>query len=271
MMRNACGCNDHPDSSLFIQTYKLISTYSLVKPPKGSNVSSAEIMQVLLSIKDIKNTEERKDQWNAQIDTILDKGCQLNLLTDAARIMEEHNYFHCSTSDYVLTYVAGFVARKGNRFAKYKVDNKYIFCDKCDSSLHLGQGEIVSDNYKLIELKSKGHLSKPSKQLLDLITILEKSTLDVVQFNNINANTLFEVTAAIDKFSPLPCIGCDNHQKIFTERIISFYLTTRMFFLTKQLNKNENIEKEKTREKRKLAKLTTTTVADLGEKKKKQN
>ncbi|XP_071642320.1 uncharacterized protein [Temnothorax longispinosus] len=35
MMRHCCGSNEHPDSQLFIQMYKLVSTYSLVKPPKG--------------------------------------------------------------------------------------------------------------------------------------------------------------------------------------------------------------------------------------------
>lgn len=59
MMRYCC--NDHPDSQLFIQIYKLISTYSLVKSPKGCNVSSTEIMNVLLDIKDIPDIKERRE------------------------------------------------------------------------------------------------------------------------------------------------------------------------------------------------------------------
>lgn len=102
MMRNCCGSNDHPDSALFIQMYKLVSTNSLIKPPKGSNDSGGEIVDVLLSIKYIKNVYDRREQWDAQIDTILDKGLRTETLSDAAQIMEEHDYFQCSTSDYVL-------------------------------------------------------------------------------------------------------------------------------------------------------------------------
>lgn len=122
--------------------YKLVSTYSLVKPPKGSNISGGEIIDMLLKIKDIKNIDERQQQWNAQIDTILDKGLNTDILPDVAKILEDHDYFQCSTSDYVTAYVAGFVARKGNRFARLQINNKKIeICDKCVASLHLSENE----------------------------------------------------------------------------------------------------------------------------------
>ncbi|XP_031781250.1 uncharacterized protein LOC107981268 [Nasonia vitripennis] len=124
MMRNCCGSNDYPDSALFIQMHKLVSTYSLVKPQKGSNISGGEIIDILLKIKDIQNIDERQQQCNAQIGTILDKGLNTDILPDAAKIMEDHDYFKYSTSDYVTAYVAGFVARKGNRFARLLQINK---------------------------------------------------------------------------------------------------------------------------------------------------
>ena len=61
--------------------------------------------------------------------------------------------------------------------------------------------------------------------------------------------------APVDELAPLPFVGCDLHKMIFTNRIVCFFLTTRMFFIAKQSNKNDNIEKEKTKDKRKLAKL----------------
>jgi len=36
--------NDHLDSQLFIQTYRLTSMYSVVKPPKDRNVSTVEVL-----------------------------------------------------------------------------------------------------------------------------------------------------------------------------------------------------------------------------------
>lgn len=125
----------------------------------------------------------------------------------------------------------------------------------------------VTNDYKLIDLKSEGYLCKPSRKLLELITILEKSTLSVVSHNNVNSNTLFEITSVIEKLSPLPLIGCKEHEQLFTQRIISFFLTTWMFFVTKQLNKNENIEKEITKEKRKLSKLSTPVETEQKNKK----
>ena len=61
-MRHCCGSNDHPDSALFIQMFKLVSTYSLVKSPKGSNVSGGEILKLLIDIKNIKAVDERQEQ-----------------------------------------------------------------------------------------------------------------------------------------------------------------------------------------------------------------
>ncbi|OXU16304.1 hypothetical protein TSAR_006395 [Trichomalopsis sarcophagae] len=258
MMRHCCGSNDHPDSALFIQMYKLISTYSLIKPPKGSNVCSGEIVDVLLKIKDIKDEDDRRKQWDAQIDTILDKGLHSDALHKAAELIEEHDYFQCSTSDYVLAYTAGFVARKGKRFARLIQSDrrKTVVCENCIASLSLQENEDVTEHYKLIEMRSRGYLCKPSMTLFRLISTLERATLKIVNTCSINADTLFQITTALHDLSPVPLVGCKDHEIAFTHRIIAFYLTTRMFFITKQANKNDCIEKEKTREERKLSKLS---------------
>lgn len=39
-MRHACGANDHTDPLTFLQLYRLLSTYSLGKPPKGLSVAA---------------------------------------------------------------------------------------------------------------------------------------------------------------------------------------------------------------------------------------
>ena len=257
MMRHCCGSNDHPDSDLFIQMYKLISTYSLIKPPKGSNVSSNEVIQVLLSIKDIPEINERQEKWNAEIDSILDKGLNVNAISDAAELLEEHDYFQCSTSDYVLAYISRFVARKGSRFARFKNKKDNSICENCLTSLRFGTNEMASETYKLIQIKSKGYLIEPSIELFNLISILERATLKVLNTQSIDAETIFHITAAVEDLSPLPFVGCDEHKMDFTHKIISFYLTTRMFFISKQANKNDCIEKERTREKRKLSKLSS--------------
>lgn len=254
-MRHCCGSNDHPDSTLFIQMYRLVATYSLIKPPKGSNVTGDDMMQVLLNIKDIKNMNERRNQWDAQIDTILDKGRNCSALTDAAELMDEHNLFNCRTSEYVLAYVAGFVVRKCRRFTKFKEGKETVQCEDCLKTLVHDKNNECPDYFKLIDLKSKGFLSYPSPQLFKLVSELEKATLSVVHNNEVNSNTLFEIMDAVEKLAPLPMLGCETHQLFVTHNIIRFFLTTRMFFITKQSNKNESIAREKAKENRKLAKL----------------
>lgn len=118
-MRECCGSNDHPDSTLFIQMFKLLSTYSLIKPPKGCNVEGNEILVSLLNLKDILNIEERKEHWEAMVDTIVDRGSGSHLLGEASQIMFEHDYSISETSEYAVSYIAGYVSRKGVRFAKY--------------------------------------------------------------------------------------------------------------------------------------------------------
>lgn len=237
--------------------YRLVSTYSLVKPPKGSNVSGGDLVEVLLKIKDIKNIDERRSQWDAQIDMILDRNS--DALYDAAKILEDHDYFKCTFSDYVLAYVSGFVVRKSKRFIKHKVQKQMVPCEECLSTLIFDKkkDEEPPEFFKLIHLKSRGYLYEPSLPLFSLISMLEEATLKVIQKNDINSDTLFAITDAIEKLGSLPMRGYDEHKRSLTHKIITFFLTTRMFFISKQINKNESIEKERTKEKRKLSKLAT--------------
>lgn len=128
-------------------------------------------------------------------------------------------------------------------------------CENCKKTIQLPEFSNIPENHKLIELRSKGNLLHPSVQLYDLISILESCIIQVTGNEDVTADTLFRITAALEEISPLPLIGCEKHNIIFTRRIIIFYLTTRMHFICKQINKNESEQKTKTKEKRKAAKL----------------
>ncbi|CAD6236006.1 GSCOCG00008046001-RA-CDS [Cotesia congregata] len=45
--------NDHPDPKMFAQVYRLASCFSLVRPPKGSNVSGKDLIKSLIGAKEI--------------------------------------------------------------------------------------------------------------------------------------------------------------------------------------------------------------------------
>lgn len=256
MMRHCCGSNEHPDSQLFIQMYKLVSTYSLVKPPKGCNISGGELMDVLLSIKDLTDPIERQQQWLAQIDTILDKGTNIATLVEVASELDGHDYFLCTTSDYVLSYIAGYIARKGPRFAKFRDSKQLIICEDCVKTLTLRPNDPIPEKHRLILQKTKGSLKHPSAALVDLVSILERGTLEATKIGDVNADMLFNITNNIETLSPLPLVGCIKHNNEVTHKIIRFFLTTRMNFLCKQSNLRNNVEKEQTKERRKCSKLS---------------
>ena len=92
--------------------------------------------------------------------------------------------------------------------------------------------------------------------MFELISLLKRGTLRAIQTESLNADTIFHVTDEIEALSPLPMIGCEKHRRQMTHSVVCFYLITKMMFISKQSNKNDNLEKEKTKELRKLAKLS---------------
>lgn len=258
-MRECCGANDHPDVILFIQMFKLASTYSLIKPPKGCNVEGKEILETLLSLKDIEDVAKRQEQWEGIIDTIIDRGNGTDYLEQSTHILLEHDYTMSAASEYALTYVTGYVSRKGSRFAKFSVNNKPSQCQTCVDSLILSKNDVIPERHKLIELKTKGYLKHPSVKLYDLISVLERSILQTLKDDGIQENTLLKIAETLEKFEfPLTFVGCTEHELLLTRRIIIFYLTMRMLLVCKEYNKIHNELKEKSREKRKAAKLTSS-------------
>lgn len=84
-----------------------MSTYSLVKPHRGSNVMDDQIVNLLLTIeKVVPNVDERSQQSDDQIGAILDRASNIEELGNEAYILDEHEYFKYTTSDYVIEYIS---------------------------------------------------------------------------------------------------------------------------------------------------------------------
>ncbi|KAL5239218.1 hypothetical protein ACI65C_006628 [Semiaphis heraclei] len=108
--RDACGSGTHPDSLMFIQVYRLLSTYSLVCPPRGSNVSGETILEAIISMEDIKGDEknERRREIEEKIDTILEN-TDIEFSSD---MTHDRDYTVLPIDPNALTVLAGYVARK---------------------------------------------------------------------------------------------------------------------------------------------------------------
>ncbi|XP_074106783.1 uncharacterized protein LOC141532363 [Cotesia typhae] len=79
IMRSVCRCSDHPDTILFGQVFRLLCSYSLVTPPKGSNVTAGELLQSLMQSEDsLATANALKKNWLNEIDAIVENGISSN-------------------------------------------------------------------------------------------------------------------------------------------------------------------------------------------------
>lgn len=55
MVRQATGPNDHPSTPTFLQLYKMLSVYSILKPPKTGNCKILDSNANKITIIDLKD------------------------------------------------------------------------------------------------------------------------------------------------------------------------------------------------------------------------
>lgn len=246
MMRGACGSNDHPDSVIFIQTYKLLSTYSLVKPPKGSNIENDELLKTLLNMDEMEFTNDNVTHFRSILDKVMESPVSFSSNSDSEQNMsftEDHDYNLQSSSPFVIAYLAGYICRKSQqRFTK---------CDICVKKLKSSE---PSKNDKFTELLSKGFLIYPSNALFKLVESMEYVFLESVNKTGINDQLVFTIATNLQKIHLIK-IGCEIHCESLTEAVIRFFFVMRMHFLCKQINKIQKHTNEKTIKFRKLSKL----------------
>lgn len=144
MARQATGPNDHPNCPIFLQVYKLLSVYSIIKPPKSGNCTILDSTTPKLSIKDIKDvfsnndTSERQlkiDHLKKRLDTLVAQDIEVDNVFQAD-IFSDHDYYKSDTESCVLYYICGYVTR---------YINKHIKCNNCQIAV---QGK--AKNYKII-------------------------------------------------------------------------------------------------------------------------
>ena len=75
-IRQQCGPNTTPDPHTFAQLYRLLSVYSLLSPPKNSNVGGAANLNALMSADDPigKANDEKREEFEAILDQVLSNG-----------------------------------------------------------------------------------------------------------------------------------------------------------------------------------------------------
>jgi len=256
-MRNACGSNDHPDPVMFVQVFRLLCTYSLVKPPKNSNVCGAELLEMLMQSKELMEANTScKDELMKKLDALLETQHEADgnsrFVTDQDnsqsetnfdRHLSSHDYDVAATSEEVQAYIAGYVARKTTRLTK------------CQYCIDLLKTNDTCDRDRVTRLLNCfDGLTNPSEELFQLTKTLEKVVLHVVGKITIKENTLYQIFDIIAQIKNIGFVGCIEHKMELTKKIINFYLVMRAQFLAASFNERNNAKKIKTKNSRKNAK-----------------
>ena len=91
-MREKAGPNGTPDHTTCAQLYRLLSVYSLVKPPRGvnTNVRGADNIRALMSANDLVGdaTAERLKEFDEIIDQVLGNGLYFIMATLLCKVIE---------------------------------------------------------------------------------------------------------------------------------------------------------------------------------------
>lgn len=239
MMRSACGSNDHPDSTSFCQLFRLMGTYSLVKPPRGSNITGGEILHSLLSSEELPQSTHQ-EEFNRRVDALIKNESHITSSEG-----NDHDYFHQHSSDELVQYMAGFVAYRGQKLTKCTPCKAYLIKNENEDNL----------NSQFIHLKAKVALTEPAAELFMLIQIIERAVMKVTSEQPLNMNTIFDVLSEIEVSENIPIIGCSQHKEDFTQALLKFYVIIRMTFICSRVKEVESDKQNKTKNLRKLSKL----------------
>ena len=233
LRRDACGCNDHPDATTFLQVFRLLGTYSLIKPPRGSNVTGDEMVRSLLDYKDLTHADNDRHEFSSRLECLL----ITQSITSTDENSTDHSYyFQQNSPDSMVGFMAGFVAFRGQTMSKW-ID--------CKNSLLPSNDENINPNaYELIHVKARHSLTKPSANLFSLITVAENSIMKVVAGNKLHMNTLADIINNLEQVSNLPLVGCFQHQLAFTKKLLNYYLILRMIFICRRENLIDNFKND---------------------------
>jgi hypothetical protein len=168
----------------------------------------------------------------------------IETVADSSVSSAEHDYVQSTPEECIRFYLGGYVAHKLSQFTT---------CTNCLKSL--SDSENITSAARLVELKTHGGLKLPAKSLTALITLLESffQQYSAAPSTNMYFDILNDVLAS-DALSSTG-IGCEKHYTGLTARCIHFFITTRLHFLKKSVNRNRKSRAKK----QKLSKISKLT------------
>lgn len=247
MLRNAAGCEDHPTATMFLQLYKLLSVYSVIRLPKrrvqraGRDDTNEDCRVVMIPLPGVQaQTKRNKTVAVAAecIDSLASFADDEDLDPDCVPPAPSG-----SAKDNIVYYVAGFVVRRCKKITS---------CTACIAQLTSTQNHACYAS--LVNVKLRGALNWPSdilfKALLDVentVTMHLSSSLTPFMFSAILEET-------VPTMLPVRAVLCQGHASSLTAEILVYYISTRLHWHCKTVNRDLGSRKM-TKQNRKKAKL----------------
>lgn len=233
IVRQSSGCNTHPTPQQFIATVNCLSFSNLAHSVSRGNCEPAVLSSLLNADAGEQDTCTGREKL---IDRFLDAG---NL--DAAdalltKAVPDHSSIVVASSDCRLTfYIAGYVARK----CVLKTG-----CERCLNLLLLTKEAADNLNMaELVRLKDNGGLLYPSSKLFKFVADLEESFTTCFSLSELHSESVLDVLD-LAKQKQQTELGCPEHAHTIAAEITAFYLTTRLHFFTKSINRASDSKRQ---------------------------
>ncbi|XP_066586111.1 uncharacterized protein [Prorops nasuta] len=248
-VRQAAGCNDHPTCPTFLQLYKILSFYSLIKPPKYGNCTIIEkdVPPTLISFHELLSAYKDSNEFLTK-KHLTDIKIKLDLILktedlevdDLTKSLNAHDYSLAPLLDCIIYYTTGYLCKK--------LMTKYDTCAICKNSI-IDVDAFSSAITGLVDVKNRGRLLYPNQKFFKLIIYVEKCFIKHASKSDVFESTLEEVLSNYNFTFP-----CKDHASDIISYCLFYYIRMRM----RQFVHQENLKIKKLfAARKKLSKLST--------------
>ncbi|KAH7964173.1 hypothetical protein HPB51_027589 [Rhipicephalus microplus] len=243
IIRQAGGQNEHPTFPTFLQLYRMLSLYSLVKPPKFGNCTLPDKRQAaVVTLSDIREIYKgsaaqrtgKLDELKRKLDGLIDEGSwECDDVFDFDDPDTDATVVEC-----IVYYVTGFVSRKLRNGTT---------CSICKNALQGKQGLASVPEADLVNCKTRGWLTHPNMHLFDFFKYTEEQFAKYAGDRDAYDKT---TDAVLENFHFT--FPCGTHKEEMLAKLLHYYICLRMRQYCRQL---KNRHEKKSHDLRKMAKL----------------
>ncbi|KAH8035735.1 hypothetical protein HPB51_008102 [Rhipicephalus microplus] len=228
IIRQAGGQNEHTTFPTFWQLYRMLSLYSLLKPPRFGNCVAPEKRQsAFITLADFREIFKSSSAQRAgKIEELKQK---LDGLVSTGKWecdeVFEHDYSNATVVECIVYYVIGFVTRKLSKKAS---------CATCKQALEGKTGICGAFEAALVNCKTRGNLKHPNVLLYHLFKEAEEHFSKYASERDVYDKT---TDAVLENFNfTFPCA---LHREDMLAKLLHHYTCLRMRQYCRQLKKNQ--------------------------------